>query len=90
MQADVADESADFAIALRDEWQSRGLGEALFDYLIDIARDKGWRHIRAQALADNTKMINLFRKKGCSLELSGEEGIYRVDYDVTGTPVTAK
>lgn len=82
MASSAGPRSADFAIALRDEWQSQGLGEVLFDDLIDIVRHKGWNRIRALALADNIKMINLFRKKGCALQLSSEEGVYRVEYSV--------
>jgi acetyltransferase len=82
IQASVVDESAEFAIALRDEWQSRGLGEALFDYLIDIAHNKGWNFIHAHVLADNAKMINLFRKKGCRFEHSVDEGSYRVYFEI--------
>lgn len=78
----AGDDSADFAIALRDEWQSKGLGEQVFDHLIDIARRKGWRRIVAQVLPDNVKMINLFRKKNCVLDFYPEDGMYHVSYEV--------
>ncbi len=82
----AGDDTADFAIALRDEWQSKGLGEQVFDYLIDIARRKGWRRIVAQVLPDNIKMINLFRKKNCVLDFHTEDGMYHVRYDVEPLP----
>ncbi|MBD3317117.1 MAG: GNAT family N-acetyltransferase, partial [Chitinivibrionales bacterium] len=72
-------------VALRDEWQSRGLGERLFDHLIDIARQKGWRRIVAQVLPDNAKMINLFRKKKCTFEFDADEKMYYVGYDIERT-----
>lgn len=74
--------TAEFAVALRDEWQSRGLGEQVFDHLIDIARRKGWSRIVAQVLPDNTKMINLFRKKKCTFDFRSDEKMYSVSYDV--------
>ncbi|MBD3422247.1 MAG: GNAT family N-acetyltransferase [Chitinivibrionales bacterium] len=78
MQATNREDTADIAFALRDEWQSRGLGEALYDYLSKIARERGIKKLHAQALAGNTKMINLFRKKGCDLQRLPDEGLYSV------------
>ncbi|MBD3320862.1 MAG: GNAT family N-acetyltransferase [Chitinivibrionales bacterium] len=79
-QAAGAGNAADFAIVLRDEWQSRGLGEALVDFPVDIARQKQWKRIHALALSDNTKMINFFRKKKCSMKFVPDEGIYQTGY----------
>jgi acetyltransferase len=76
------DGTAEFAIALRDDWQSRGLGERVFDHLLDISRHKGWHRLVAQVLPDNHKMINLFRKKGCTFDYHSEDGMYSVSYDI--------
>lgn len=82
MSGVASDGTAEFAIALRDEWQSRGLGEQLFDFLIEICRKKGWKRITATALANNTKMIHLFRKKGCRLKYDSIEKVYHVSYTI--------
>lgn len=82
MIGDANHEVAEFSIALRDEWQSKGLGELLFDYIMDIAKKKGWKKMIAVVLQDNTKMLNLFKKKGCTVTFDKNEGNYDVVYEL--------
>jgi len=80
MTAQVDQETAEFAIVLRDKWQSIGLGEKLFDFIMDIARQKRWKVMVADVLPDNTKMINLFKKKDCCLDYNARDDLYNVVY----------
>jgi acetyltransferase len=82
MTGDANHDIAEFAIVLIDEWQSKGLGEILFDYIVEIAKDKGWKKILAAVLPGNVKMLNLFKKKGCSVSFDKEEGIYNISYEI--------
>ena len=57
-------ETGDFAVAVSDPWQGKGVGALLTDYALNIARDRGLREIRADALAENQKVINLMKQRG--------------------------
>ncbi len=82
MTGDAAHEAAEFAVVLRDDWQSKGLGGILFDHIMEIAKNKGWRKMTAAAMPGNTKMINLFRKKGCQVTFNSEERLYDICYEL--------
>ncbi len=82
MNGDANHEIAEFAIALRDDWQSKGLGERLFDHMLLIAHKKGWKRLIATTLEGNVKMVNLFRKKGCEIVRNVDEGTFSVTYQI--------
>ncbi len=65
---DVADESAEFAIVVSDDWQQRGLGAVLLSDLIDAARLHGVRRMEAITMADNGGMLKLARRLGFSAQ----------------------
>ncbi len=83
MTGDANHENAEFAIVLRDDWQGQGLGELLFDYIMEIAKKKGWKRMEANVISGNMKMVNLFKKKGCELSFDKDEGMYNVLYDLS-------
>jgi len=57
-------ETGDFAIAVSDPWQGKGVGALLTDYVLEVARDRGVHNIRVNVLADNQKIIDLMRHRG--------------------------
>ena len=60
-------ESVDFALAIADDWQRCGLGRRLMTLLIDCARQRGYRAMIGDVLADNPKMLRLVEGLGFSL-----------------------
>ena len=52
-------ETVEFAIAIADAWQGRGLGEQLMKALIIAARDAGYRQIEGNVLPVNLGMLKL-------------------------------
>jgi acetyltransferase len=52
-------ESAEFAIAIADAWQGRGLGYAMMTILIDCARRRGFTRLVGSVLAINRSMQRL-------------------------------
>jgi acetyltransferase len=44
-------DSCDCSVTVSDEWQKRGVGSSLMHVLIDAARERGIRHLRAFAPA---------------------------------------
>jgi acetyltransferase len=58
------DGSSEFAIAVADEWQHKGLGLALTEKLLRHARDSGIERIHGDVLQENTGMLRLARMLG--------------------------
>ena len=58
---------AEFALAVADEWQGRGLGRRLVDHLIRDARRQGVMHLFGDVLAENRRMLALMREFGMAL-----------------------
>jgi acetyltransferase len=66
-------DECEFALAVLDEWQRRGLGERLLSELIGIARIRGLRSVVGDVLAANAAMLRLALKLGFSVSASSEE-----------------
>jgi GNAT superfamily N-acetyltransferase len=68
-----ADDKAEAAVTVADEWQGRGLGMALTALLAGRALDEGVGTFSAMLLAENREMIDLLDSVG-SVEVIGREG----------------
>ena len=66
---DDAEDEADFAIVIDDEWQGRGLGAHLLSALIDLARRSGLRRVHGITFSENKAMLGLARRLGFKLSL---------------------
>lgn len=58
---------AEFALAVADDWQGRGLGRRLLDHLAAQARQQGLQALFGDILADNRRMLALLRDRGARL-----------------------
>jgi acetyltransferase len=70
---DAGGEGCEFAIAVADPWQRRGLGRHLMTRLIDAARARGLRVIWGQVSAGNHGMLALARALGFGIRTAGDE-----------------
>lgn len=72
---------AEFAIAVADAYQGRGVAAALMNALIRRARAAGIRHLYGDVLEDNERMAAFMRRQGFEIDLNGwettEAGIVR-------------
>ena len=59
---------AEFALAVADDWQGRGLGRRLVAHLISQARRQGLRQLFGDVLAENRRMLALMREFGMRLQ----------------------
>jgi acetyltransferase len=66
--ADPGGEDCEFAIAVADAWQCRGIGSTLAPQLFDYAAKQGFRSIYGYVLADNERMIDLARHLGLTVK----------------------
>jgi acetyltransferase len=67
------DDAPEVALTVLDAWQNRGLGSALFRALLEAARLRGIRRLRAWVLADNTRMLDLIHRHG-TVEMQRRDG----------------
>src|SRR5262249_54959354 len=57
-------DDAEFALLISDQFQRRGLGTALLERLVKIARDEGIRRIVGSILPENLGMRRICKKLG--------------------------
>jgi len=85
---DIAEDEdeAEVAIVVRDDHQGVGLGRAVLERLLDVARGRGIRALVGEVLAENVRMLDLLRSSG--LEVGQPDGsVVRVAVPVTDTPL---
>ena len=66
-------DDCEFAVAVLDAWQRRGLGERLLSELIAVARIRGLRAMIGDVLASNTAMLGLVLKLGFGVKVADED-----------------
>lgn len=64
--AETDRDSCEFAIAVADDWQRKGLGSRLMQALMAAARGQGMLEMHGEVLASNRKMLELAAKLGFS------------------------
>ena len=67
----AAPHRAEFAVAVADAWQGRGVGTALLEHLVQVALAGGITELRGDVLGGNTRMRDMLRGLGCMLQGSG-------------------
>ncbi len=70
--------TADIALAVRDEYQTQGLGTELIKYLTYLAKRKGLLGFTAEVLMGNQPVFKLFDKMGFDVQKRNESGIYEM------------
>ncbi len=67
--------TAEIAFAVRDDYQNRGIGRALLEYLTILAKRQGLLGFTAEVLAENRPMLHLFESMGFDIDRRNEEGV---------------
>jgi acetyltransferase len=65
--------SCEFALAVADAWQRKGIGHKLMATLMDVARDKGIRSMDGEVLANNHSMMKLVSRLGFQVTTSPDD-----------------
>ncbi|MDH3753311.1 MAG: GNAT family N-acetyltransferase [Acidimicrobiia bacterium] len=85
--------SAEVAFAVDDMHQHRGIGTLLLEHLAAIARTVGITRFTAATLANNKKMLNVFRSSGFETQRSLDAGVWELeltlDVDAAATELIA-
>lgn len=77
--ADPDHENVEYAILVADEWQNKGLGGILTDFCFDIAKKWGLKRIVAQTTTDNSRMIEVFKKRGFAISVDPTSSMVEVE-----------
>jgi acetyltransferase len=72
---------AEFAVAVCDLWQGKGIGAALLQRCLSVAKEQGIEKVTGTVLSENTQMLALGRKLGFSLK----KVIGAAEYDLSMT-----
>ncbi len=75
------DDRAEVAFMVRDDWQHRGLGIRLLNYLIELGIEKGLSGFRAEVLAENQGMLHVFQQCSQQVKIKLVDGTYEVLID---------
>ena len=70
--------TANLAFAVRDDYQKKGVGYEIFQYLYHLGKRRGLLGFTADVLMDNRSMLHLCRKMGFEMEKTGDSGIYNL------------
>jgi GNAT superfamily N-acetyltransferase len=71
---DYNDNMAEVAFSVADEYQHQGIGTYLLHFLIRVARERGIRGFRADVIAGNASMMNVFQKSNCVIHTEYDGG----------------
>ncbi len=79
--------SGEVAVLVHDRFQGGGLGYKLVEALIEIARERDLKDVRADVLTENCKMLSIFRRLGFSTRrVSGGVSEALLNLEEEGTP----
>ncbi|MBN2584636.1 MAG: GNAT family N-acetyltransferase, partial [Planctomycetes bacterium] len=80
---DPESQSAEVAFIVQDEWQQKGMGTLMLEYLTQIARQRGVRRFHAKVLPTNRPMLAIFYNSGYKVNTEFDGEVYSIDYDIT-------
>ena len=75
--------SAEVAFIVQDEWQQKGMGTYLLNYLTRIAIQRGVRQFYAKVLPGNKAMLAIFHSSGFNVNVEFDGEVYNVKYELT-------
>jgi acetyltransferase len=69
--SDAWNETAEYAIVVADPWQGLGLGSALTDFILEIARERKIERVAAEVMSANDVMSQMLLKRSFSMRRDG-------------------
>ena len=74
--------TAEVAFIVQDEWQQKGMGTFLLDYITKIAEKRGVKRFYATVLPINKPMLAIFRNSGYEVSTEFDGDVYSISYDL--------
>jgi GNAT superfamily N-acetyltransferase len=75
--------SAEVAFLVQDEWQKKGMGTFLLNYLAQVAKKRGVKQFYAKVLPTNKAMLAIFHNSGYEVRTEFDGEVYSITYDLT-------
>ena len=69
--------SCEFAIAIADAWQRKGIGSKLMHSLMDAARSRGLETMEGWVLSGNSRMLALMHDLGFAIDANADDPTLR-------------
>jgi GNAT superfamily N-acetyltransferase len=79
---DPKTKAAEVAFIVQDEWQDKGMGTFLLNYLTKIAKRNGVKSFYATVLPTNKAMLNIFYNTGYKVKTDFDGSSYTIRYDL--------
>jgi len=79
---DPKTQSAEVAFIVQDEWQKKGMGTFLLDYITKIAKRRGVKRFYAKVLPINKPMLTIFHNSGYKVNTEFDGEVYNISYDL--------
>jgi len=86
---DPKTQTAEVAFVVQDEWQQKGMGTLLMQYLTQIAIQRGVKKFFAKVLPDNKPMLAVFENVELPMHTQFDGDAYSVVIDLVKTPQPA-
>ena len=67
-QQEIFKHRAEFGISISDEYQNKGLGKILTQYMLDIAKEHGLKKVDLSVVSHNERAIHVYEKMGFEKE----------------------
>jgi acyl-CoA hydrolase/RimJ/RimL family protein N-acetyltransferase len=80
---DPKTQAAEVAFVVQDEWQQKGMGTYLLDYVTRIARQRGVKRFYAKVLPNNKAMLAIFQNCGYKVNTEFDGEVYNITYGLT-------
>jgi len=74
---------AEVAFLVQDEWQQKGMGTLLLEYITKVAKQRGVKSFSAKVLANNKPMLAIFYSSGYKVNTEFDGEVYNIAYDLT-------
>jgi RimJ/RimL family protein N-acetyltransferase len=71
-------DKAEVAFMVEEDYQGLGIASRILKHLTGIAKERGIAEFHADVLADNTGMLNVFKRCGFPMKQSYESGVAHV------------
>jgi acyl-CoA hydrolase/GNAT superfamily N-acetyltransferase len=71
---------AELALLVRDDWQGKGIGVLMHDYLEQIARGNKIGGFKGEVLEQNKRALHVFTRLGRKAKTEYDQGVYTVSY----------
>lgn len=85
LSADADRHEGEYALLIIDGWQGKRVGSHITRFCLQVARQWGLRHVRAETLLENTRMAATLREFGFKTHADREEGVVWADLDLDTT-----